>query len=436
MMAQQQAEVHAFHSLLESHYQQVASEDSLKKVRAKAWELYNHVGLPTKKAEVFRYIPLRQLFAQTYHAAHPTLINLDTIAPYIYPECRQSVLVFVNGHFAPQLSNTQALPDRIEISSLQDAMGTYSSFLNNHWTKAMKEETDAFACANVALHRDGAFIYVTPKTIVDAPVQVLHVIDTQDKTMLMMPRLHVFVGAHAQLNLFSSSIQISGSGYCVNQVADLHLEEGARLHYSQLNNNLASEAWHLEALRAHLKRDSVLNTVSVTTGSNTIRQDYRVVLAGENSEAFLNGVCMLNDKRESHTNILIEHQAPHCRSNQLFKGVLNDFARSSFEGKIYVHQAAQKTEAFQLNKNLLLSDRAHADSKPNLEIFADDVKATHGATMGQLDSEQLFYMRARGIPDAEAKNLLIYGFCQEVLDKCILPSLHLNLSKQAKSYLS
>ena len=141
---------------------------------------------------------------------------------------------------------------------------------------------------------------------------------------------------------------------------------------------------------------------------------------------------MLKDKREAHVNVRVEHLAPHCRSNQLFKGVLTDFSRSSFEGKIYVDQIAQKTEAFQLNSNLLLSDRAHADSKPNLEIFADDVKASHGATVGQLNAEELFYMKTRGITQEEASNLLVFGFAQEILDLCTLTSLHHQLTRQAQ----
>jgi Fe-S cluster assembly protein SufD len=165
-----------------------------------------------------------------------------------------------------------------------------------------------------------------------------------------------------------------------------------------------------------------------------VRNDYRVVIGGENAEASLNGVWMLGDRNESHMHVIVDHQAPHCRSMQLFKGVLNGNSHSSFEGKILVRQAAQKTEAFQLNNNLLLSDRAHADSKPNLEIFADDVKASHGATVGQLDKEQIFYMKTRGFHEADAKNLLVYGFCEEVIDMIPIPSVHQAMKKYAKSY--
>jgi Fe-S cluster assembly protein SufD len=238
------------------------------------------------------------------------------------------------------------------------------------------------------------------------------------------------------VRLISTQKNLATSGYFVNQVSEFVIDEGAHVHYTQVLCDEHPQAWHLDAVRATLKRDSTLKTVCVTEGSTTVRTDYKIALTGENAEALLNGVCMLSDKREAHAHIFMEHQAPFCRSFQLFKSVLNDFSRSSFEGKIMVRQAAQKTEAFQLNNNLVLNDHAHADSKPNLEIFADDVKASHGATVGQLDADQLFYMKTRGFSDAEAKNLLVYGFCEQVIEMIPLPSLREEISAKARKYLT
>jgi Fe-S cluster assembly protein SufD len=431
--AEQHTEINTFKMVIESCYHQIGSEDSLRKIRTKAWELYTKLGLPTKDVEVFRYIQLRKLFAQPYAFAEKSPLTSSSLEPYIYPECRNSFLIFVNGHFNLDLSNTSALSDRFVISSLQEAALTYGTLLNNTLTKNMKDEEDPFAVMNTALHRDGAFIYMTPKTISEVPVQILHVVDVNDSSSIMMPRLHIFMGAHSQLKLFTSTVCLSGSGYCINQVIDSHLEEGSNLCLTQVNCKQPDNVWHFEAVRATLKRQSTLKTVSVTDGSGMVRNDYRIALCGENAETTLNGLCMLKGKRECHSNILIDHQAPHCRSNQLFKGILSDFSRSSFEGKILVRQTAQKTEAFQLNNNLLLSDRSHADSKPNLEIFADDVKASHGATFGQLDPEQLIYMKMRGLSNAEAQNLLMYGFCQELLDMISLPSLQMQLAQHMRN---
>jgi Fe-S cluster assembly protein SufD len=329
--------------------------------------------------------------------------------------------VFVNGHYQPDLSLLKNVPSKVVVSLLTDATRTYGAFLNNQWAKGMKEETDPFAAFNGALHQNGAFLYIPPRTVLEVPIQILHLVDSADGT-LVMPRIHVSLGIQADAKFVFKTTLLNTTHYGINQVAEFALDEGARADITQVVENEANTGWHLDALRGQLKRDSRLHCVALTKGSLTTRFDYRVGLGGENGEALLQGLWTLSEKREAHIHVLIDHQAPYCRSNQLFKGVLSDFSRSSFEGKIMVRQAAQKTEAFQLNNNLLLSERANADSKPNLEIFADDVKASHGATIGQLDSEQLFYLKTRGLHDQVAKTLLIDGFCKEVTDLVGVPS--------------
>lgn len=423
MMAQPGLEQDSFQTLLEKIYGEVCNNDPLQRIRAKAWDHFLELGLPSRKAEVFRYVRLRNLYARSYTLSYSTDISSKDIQSYIVPECQGAVVVFINGHYNASLSNVEALPKRLVICSLVEATRTYGTFLNNQWSRTMKEETDPFAALNTALHREGAFIYLPPKTILDRPIQVLNLVDANDSPMLITPRLHIFVGAQSQAQIVSTQALLSGTGYFVNQAFDFSIEEEAHVQYSQTIFDEAPDVWHFDALRASLKGNSTLKTVSVTNGSGTVRNDYRVILAGENAEALLNGLWMLKEKREAHNHVLMDHQAPYCRSMQLFKGVLDDNSQSSFEGKILVRQPAQKTEAFQLNNNLLLSDRATAESKPNLEIFADDVKASHGATVGQLDEDQLFYMKTRGFSKEEAKKFLVFGFCQEVIDKLTLPSL-------------
>ena len=424
MMTAPQSEQEGFQSLLWALYGQMSeSGDPLQKIRAKAWDHFLELGLPSKQEEVYRYVRLRNLFSRTFTLAQTSELSREAIGQYILPECKQSVLVFVNGFYSPHLSNREAIPKKTVITSLAEAANTFATLFNNQWMRGIRDETDAFAAVNSALHREGLFLYMPPKTVVETPIQILNVIDARDSAMLIMPRVHVFAGAQSQMAIVSTQGLHSGKGYCINAVVDLSIEEDARIHYTQSAKSEADDVWHFDAMRAALKRNSSLKTISVTDGSATVRADYRVVLNGENAEALLNGVWMLNGKREAHTHVLMDHQAPHCRSMQLYKGVLNDTSRSSFEGKILVRQIAQKTEAFQLNNNLLLSDRANADSKPNLEIFADDVKASHGATVGQLDNEQVFYMKTRGFSEHDAKNLLVNGFCEEVLNLIQVPSL-------------
>lgn len=435
MIAQPGLEQETFKVLLDKCREEFNRDDPLERLRQKAWLHFLSLGLPSRQNEAYRYLKLRQLFAQSYQRAEESTLTRSEISSWIYPECHQSVLVFVNGYFSPELSCTDALPLKVVVSTLEEAVHTFGAFLNNQWTKSLKEEMDPFAVLNSALHRKGAFIYVPPKCIVESPLQILHIIDQSEHLQLTMPRLQVFVGAQSTLNIIQSQKHRSEVGYFVNQSTDIALEEGANVHYTQALCDEHALAWHFDTFRATLKRDSVLKTVCVTEGSATVRTDYKIALTGENAECLLNGVSMLADKQESHAHIFMEHQAPHCRSFQLFKNVLTDFSRSSFEGKIMVRQAAQKTEAFQLNNNLILNDHAHADSKPNLEIFADDVKASHGATVGQLDGEQLFYMKTRGFGEDEAKNLLVYGFCEQVIEMITLPSLREYFSHRARYFL-
>lgn len=435
MMTLSQHQEESFQSSLETAFQQQSNDSLLKKIRRKAWDHFLELGLPGIKSEVFRYIPLRKLFAHAYTSPQKSTVPFEDIAPYIFPECTQSVLVFVNGYYQSSLSNLTALPPKTVIAPLEEAIRSFGAFLTNQWGKTLMEETDPFATLNAALHTEGVFLYIPPKTQIEAPLQILEVIDTADTRCMIMPRLHFFVGSQSELHVISSQAPLSGNSYWINQTADFSIEEQAHVHYSQLSYGHPNESWHFTSTRASLKRDSTLITVHATEGSNTTRHDYRVALIGENANAELNGAWVLNGKREAHTHVLIDHQSPNCQSMQLFKGILNEASHSSFEGKILVRQAAQKTNAFQLNNNLILSDTARAESKPNLEIFADDVKASHGATVGQLDKEQLFYLETRGCSPDDAKRLLVEGFALEIFNKIAISSCRAFLAAQMQKYL-
>lgn len=434
-MTEQLEGLETFQTFLWDLYGRIDPTDALQKIRAKAWDHFLELGLPTKKNDVYRYVRLRSLFANSYEASQMTEVAQSAIDAHVLPECVESVAVFINGQFSPAHSRLKGLSDRIVVETLSGGMKTYGSFLNSQSTKSLKDEADAFAAINAAVHRDGLFLYLPPKTVSAVPLQLLNIIDAGSAPMYVVPRVQVFAGMQSEISIVSTQAVLSGESYGFNMVADISIEDDAHVRYTQGSCGIKENIWHFDAVRATLKRDSTFKTVNVIDGSATSRFDYRAVLTGPNAEVQLNGVWMLAGKKEAHVHVLVDHQAPNCRSMQLFKGTLADFSRSAFEGKILVRQAAQKTEAFQLNNNLLLSDRANADSKPNLEIFADDVKASHGSTMGQLDKEQIFYMKTRGFSDAAAKNLLVYGFCQEVIDMVPVQSLHDSLKKIAQGYL-
>lgn len=404
------AESESFQSLLAQRFLESPKVDPLAKLKWKAWERFETLGLPTRSDEVFRYLKMRQLYSlrPEFNAASSTMASIDA---YIAAESANSYLVFVNGVFQPELSN---LPPKVVVSNVSAASTTYGALISNTWNKSIEEETDPFALVNLALQQDGAFIYIPPKVELTAPLQIIHYVNGPN--LGLFPRVQVFAGAHSKSEISVTYAFEGCQGVWINQVNEFSLDENAKVKFYQHGNHLPEELWLLDATRATLKRDAKFQSVYFTRGSQSVRYDYKVNLLGENGEADLNGLWLLDGKKEAHTHVLMNHKAPYCRSNQLFKGVLNGSSQSSFEGKIYVYREAQKTEAFQRNNNLILNHGAIANSKPNLEIFADDVKASHGATVGQLDQDQVFYMKTRGLTQSDAETLLIQGFCAEVLD--------------------
>ena len=386
--------------------------ETFAKLRKKAWERFIAQALPDHATEAFQYVRLNKLYEMPLEAAKTPEISKEEVAQFVLPECVHSNLVFVDGTFRKELSNTTHLPSQIVVESLSKAFKTYSTLLQNSAAAILQNEKNPFVFLNLACSGDGAFVYVPPKIALQTPLQVIHLI-TQ-KNCWMMPRLTLFQGAQSELTLVSTVATATPETVFSNGFFDLTLEENSHLTFVQSSLNAAAHGVYFEQLRATQKRSSTLKTIQLTDSSLQVRRDSHILLAGENAEAQLNGIALLDDTKEAHTHAIVEHAEPYTRSMQLFKNVLNDSAQSSFEGKILVGQKAQKTDAYQLNNNLILSDLARANSKPNLEVFADDVKASHGATTGQLDPEELFYLRSRGLNEHDAKNALIAGFCEEV----------------------
>ena len=409
-----------FFTALENHCSKRMG-DPLKTFRAKSFQKLVEIGLPSRSHEAFRYVPLREFYLCSFQPSDVCTLNKSEIAEAILPECKHSHLVFVNGSFSPELSDITALPKQVVVSSLSSALLTHGSFLQSYLTRLLKEEKDPFALINLALHAEGAFLYLPPKLEVQPLLQLIYV-TTAETSQLIAPRTHVALGARSRLKSVTTHYKKKGtSSHWIAPALELSLEEGSSLDLFQCADEGAT--WQFESVRAQLKKDARLHSLSITLGGKAVRQSYRVELQGENSEAHLNGLLSLNGGDTAHTHATVEHQAPHTRSMQKFKGILMGHSQSSFEGKIFVCPEAQKTEAYQVNHNLLLSQGAIANSKPNLEIFADDVKASHGATISQLDEEQLFYLKARGIKPTAAKRLLTQGFCREMINQIPYDSL-------------
>jgi Fe-S cluster assembly protein SufD len=319
---------------------------------------------------------------------------------------KDSTLVFVDGFYMPaKIENAICL-------DLDQALKSYGLFLQNRWNKTFREKLDPYYLWNAAEHGRGLFLYIPPETNVS-----LNVIHHSTNTNLASPKIQIVLGKNASLTL----LQTVQGGAC-NGVIDASLEAGSNLKFYDLSL-LPSDASISMSFCAELKQDASCEVFHATDGAKKMRFSASATLLEPNSSFLFRSLGMLRQDRQAEIYALADHAAPHCTSRQHVKTVLNGESKSSFEGKIYVRPIAQKTMAYQLNNNLILSNSSIAKSKPNLEIFADDVKASHGATFSQLSDEPLFYLRSRGLSLLEARSLLMKAFCREIIDSLEMEAL-------------
>ncbi len=401
----------SFLSHLAHHVEACFKTERFEAFREESWSRFQALGLPSKSDPAFRFVSLKSLYAHSFELKQRSCPEKSSFEKAILPECKSSHLVFVDGCFSQGLSDVTALPSEIVLCSLEEGLISHGAFLRTTLKRAIREETDPFALLNLSLNEQGVFLYVPPELQIQAPLQILH-LTTGNSCTITAPHLQLVLGSKSHLSCLLTSYQFDeASSHFTIPLLHITLEERAQL---DLCNALFS-AWKMESIRASLKKGAKLRSVNLTHGSLSTRQNYQVELKGEEAEVDLSGLAILDGSSAAHTHVLIEHQAERTRSMQLFKGVLKGLSRSSFSGKIYVRPEAQKTQAYQLHKTLLLSPHAQVVSEPNLEIGADDVKASHGSTIAKLDDKQLFYFNARGMDHELASSLLIEGFCKEIL---------------------
>lgn len=386
--------------------------------RKMAHSRFQKIGLPTQKEGSFQYLPLSRLSEEGRFApAEDGAISKGELSAFCLPECRGQYLVMVNGRLRLDLSAIEGFPSSVVILPLPQALGLkskrspYAPFLSGRLTRQIKEEKDPFALLNSSLFDEGLFLYIPPKTRLDRPIHLLH-FTRGKKKMVLTPRVQLFVGAGAKVDLISQTV--GSGGHLITEVLDVASEEGATIAHTQLPCPPA-EAWFFSSLQGTLARQSSYEMLFYTRGAKTVRQKCQFSLLGEEARVEFKGLASLEGANQGHLCTLVSHEAPHTRSHQLYKQLLEGNSRGSFEGKIFVDRLAQKTEGYQLCKSLLLGEHAQANSKPNLEIFADDVKASHGATVFQLDAQQLLYLKTRGLSEEESRQLLIEGFTHEIL---------------------
>jgi Fe-S cluster assembly protein SufD len=401
-------------------------------LRKEAMNAFTELGFPTTRMEEWRYTNLDSIAHTHFTPSIP--LNIDSLQKYPGSDqrCR---LVFVNGRYQPDLSNFDAIPSKLQIMSLQQAILTRQPALMEYFDKFQSQNKNALALLNTALMEDGVYLNIPSGMIVEEPVYLIFLSMPAQKPEAHHPRILLFAGNNSQASIVETYDYLQDEVYWNNTVSDFILGDNASLDHYKIQRE-STNAYHTSQLNIIAARDVRLNTSTITLGGKLIRNDLSVELRGEGAECTLNGLYIVSGTSHVDNHTSIDHEVPHCISHELYKGIIQDKAHGVFSGKVTVMEDAQKTDAKQTNQNLLLSEDASVNTKPQLEIYADDVRCTHGATVGQLDENAIFYLRSRGIPLSEAKNLLTYAFASEVLGRIRQVNLKEYLEKRIFSILN
>ena len=398
----------------------------LELVRSSAMERFEQLGFPTVHDEEWKYTNLAPLAKQGFvPASRLDKVSID-VARFVYPETASAHLVVVNGFLSEELSDKTGLENVVAIdllTAVSDAR--YNKVARAYLARNAGYHNNGLAALNTAFLQSGLFLLVPKNTKIETPIQVTFLTDGE---VASFPRLLVIAEEHSSATLIESFVSTGEQQYYTNAVAEIIVKEGARLEHYRVQQE-SEKAFHTSLTSAELGRSSSYDTTSINLGGRLARHDISVVMDNEGAECWVDGLYLVGADQHTDTHSVIDHQQPHCNSHQLYKGILDGNARAVFNGKIFVREGAQKTDAMQTNKNLLLSPQARVDTKPQLEIYADDVKCAHGAAVGQIDQDELFYLLARGINPELARSLLTYGFAEEVIEKIKVGSIKSQLDE-------
>jgi Fe-S cluster assembly protein SufD len=408
--------------------------DWLLKSRRSALARFGELGLPTRRQESWRFTNLRQLEKQEFSPARANVaVQQAAIAPYLVEGAGHRI-VLVNGIFDRGLSQLDGLPPGVLLASVKEivAQDVPGWFLLGPQIFGEGASDEPFVALNAAAAVDGFALAIPAGTVIERPIEIVHVADAATP-LAINSRSAIVAGADSRAAVIETFI---GTGeYWQNAVVRVQIAERAEFHHVTIQDH-GSEAVHTGATRIQLAEKSRYSSFNLTVGGRLARQDVYLAMTGAEASCAVDGAYLLRGSQEATMATLIDHQAPGCKTREIFKGVVGDQAHGVFQGKIQVRQAAQKTDAHQLNKNLLLGERAIVDTKPELEIFADDVKCSHGATVGDLDEAALFYLRARGIPETEARNMLVEAFAADAIELVEDSRLQLHLRRQLDRWLA
>jgi len=389
----------------------------VERLREGAFARFEELGLPTTDDEDWKYTNVAPIVRAEFKPAEgETELKSVAIEPFVSAEARQSYLVFVDGVFRRELSSLEAIPKGVVAEDLGWALaGEHAEILWEHLGRLSGEGSDAFSALNTAFLGGGAFLHVSKGVEAAAPVQLLFV-STAESESATFPRVLVVAERDSRLDLIETYASVGEATYLTNAVVEVFVGEGARVTHYKVQDEGAN-GYHVASTRAELSRSSLYDLTTVTLGAQLSRHNIEILLESEGAECRVDGLYIVGTGQHADTHSLIDHRVPNCASRQNYKGILDGRSRAVFNGRVFVREDARGTDAEQSNKNLLLSREARVDTKPQLEIYNDDVKCSHGATVGQLEEEELFYLLSRGLHNDLARNLLTYGFAEEIVER-------------------
>jgi Fe-S cluster assembly protein SufD len=409
-----------------------------RKLGRTAMERFAETGFPSTKHEDWRFTRVRPLLQ---HEFKPTEgyrqngLSAKRLKGISYDDTNSHRLVFVNGHYAGNLSNPGALPQGVMLGSLREMLRGKTDLAEGHLAKHADPANNPFVALNTAYMIDGVFLYLPEGTVVENPIHVLFVSTSDKDPVTSHPRNLLIAEKGSVASIVESYVSPGDDLYFTNAVSEIVVGDNAHIDHYKLQRE-SEEAFHFATVQCHLGRDSRFTTNSISLGGALVRNDVNAYLGGEGIECTLDGLYMANGHQHVDNHTSIQHARPHCNSHELYKGILSGRAKAVFNGRIHVHPDAQKTDAKQTNRCMLLSKDAQINTNPQLEIFADDVKCTHGAAVGQIDEDSIFYLRSRGIDEAQARHMLVYAFANDVLEHLGVEEVRRRLADDFFAWLS
>lgn len=395
-----------------------SGQEWLRSIRRSAMARFSELGFPTTHEEDWRFTNVAPIAETSFRLAEDGHVELTAreLERFGFLDLAGIRLVFVNGRYEPGLSLLQPLPDGMKVGSLVHELTTDPGTLEQHLGRYADYQHDAFCALNTAFMEDGAFVHIPRGTVLSEPISLLYVSAPTADPAITHPRNLIVAGEESQATIVEDYVSLTGDTHFSNVVTEVVVGENSVLSHYRIERESAG-AFHVSTLRVQQGRSSDVASHSLLLGGALVRNNVHTVLAGDGGECLMNGLFMGTGEQHLDNYMKVEHAGPHCNSRQFYNGILDGRSRGVFHGRIIVHKDAQKTNAKQTNRNLLLSDEAQIDTKPQLEIHADDVKCTHGATIGQIDEDAIFYLRSRGIAEASARTMLLSAFARESLGR-------------------